>query len=787
MKTARCNRGLGFALGLLALALPVGSAFAEQMIEEILVTARQQSETLQDVPVTVAAFTQEDLERYNIRDMEEAANLVPNFQIRQGGSGNGSNLFLRGIGSSSISAAFDQSVAINIDGVVGNIGRLIHNGYLDMGQLEVLKGPQSLYFGKSATAGVVSITTNDPGDEFEIEGMLGRENEFDSIYGQFIVSAPISDTFGARLAIGYRERDELYENLNPSAAVRYRGDETKDARLTLVWEPSDTVKARFKLGYSELENDGPGGNTEEFCPEGSLQPSAALSNGVILPGVDDCKLNGNTSAADLLFPLYVGNPLANGGVPYLEQETILTSLQVDWDMSERFTLSSVTGYIDLDHSDFEIYDYNAGIFGGGHTNTYQGLSQEFRLASQFDGPLNFLAGFFYQDVEQEFLAHQYAVNIGLVAVDPITGNGYDYNKNHFLDTEVYSGYIAGYWDVTEKLELTAGVRYTDEQKEGYITIPYVHAFLRGAFGAPERIDGLEFDDDNLSPEIAVNYYVNDNVSIFASWKEAFKSGGIDNSALPSASLDPNVNPDFPDFLIYESEEAKGWEAGFKARLADGAVRWNGTAFHYIYDDLQTQLFDSVAIQFTTLNASELTTFGLETDFAWITPIDGLMIRGAAAWTDAEYTDDFFNADGENLSGQDRERNATLTGNLGVTYDFAAFNGWRISASTDVRYSSEYDLQATINPYEQDAYDIWDAAVRLYSDSGRYELSLIGRNLGDEIIAYSSGARPGACANFNPAQVGTPLACNANALAIEQDQVVNTGLGRQVMLQFRVRY
>ena len=187
-------------------------AESEIKIEEIIVTARKQSETLQDVPVTIAAMTEQDLERYNITNLVDAAKMVPNMRIAHGGSGNGSSLVLRGIGSSSISAAFDHSVAINIDGVVVNRGRFIHNSYMDMQQLEVLKGPQSLYFGKSATAGVVSITTNDPGDEFEFEISGGVETEHEGTFAEMVVSGPVSDTFGARLAIGITENDEMWEN-----------------------------------------------------------------------------------------------------------------------------------------------------------------------------------------------------------------------------------------------------------------------------------------------------------------------------------------------------------------------------------------------------------------------------------------------------------------------------------------------------------------------------------------------------------------------------------------------
>ena len=123
------------------------------------------------------------------------------------------------------------------------------------------------------------------------------------------------------------------------------------------------------------------------------------------------------------------------------------------------------------------------------------------------------------------------------------------------------------------------------------------------------IEGLEFDDDNLSPEVAINWHANDQVSLFASYKQGFKSGGVDNSALPTAALQPS-NPAFPDFLIYDSEEAEGFEVGMKSNLLEGSMRLNASAFTYDYDDLQVQLFNSQVIQFFTSNASKLRTRGL---------------------------------------------------------------------------------------------------------------------------------------------------------------------------------
>ncbi len=777
---------------LVSMVLPWAAPSAEErVIEEIIVTARQQAETLQDVPVTVAALTEEDLDRYNISTLSEASELIPNFMVFHGGSGNGSNIILRGIGSSSISAAFDQSVAINVDGVVVNIGRFIHNAYMDMGQLEVLKGPQSLYFGKSATAGVISVTSNDPGDEFEVEIMGGYETEYDQTYSELILSGPLTETFGARLALGYTKSDELFENLWPGVENEWRGEEALNGRLTLVYEPSDRFRARLKYAYSEYENDGANGRTEEICPEGTVQPTAVPAASVALivfPGVDDCKLNGNTSIADLHPALRAGLPHGgDDGVPFLDQETDFLALQLDWDLNDRLSLTSVTGYVDLEHIELDIYDYNAGLFGGLHRNTYESLSQEFRLASSFEGPVNFLLGLYYQDVEQVFNAYQYAFNLGvLFGPDPSTGNAYDYNKNHYLDTEVWSGFIAGYWNITDRVELTAGVRYTDEQKDGHITIPYLHAVAPAfGFGAPPRVDGLEFDDDNTSPEVAVNWYVTDAISVYASYKEGFKSGGIDNSALPTNSLDPAQNPDFPDFLLYDSEEAQGYEVGLKANLLDRTMRLNATAFSYEYDDLQVQLFDANIIQYQTFNASKLTTEGLEADLLWITPVEGLTVRGTLAFTDTSYDEDFINATGQNLKGEDGALSADFAGSAGITYDWPISSTWRMNLSFDARYSDGYPISATLDPFEQDSFWITDAALNLYSADDRYLLSVIGRNLGDEIYAQGAGPRPGACASPDPSNPNPALRCSS-AGPNDQDQVTSTSLGRQVTLQFRVR-
>ena len=703
-------------VGLLSAILSQG--LSAQEIEEVVVTARQQAESLQDVPVTIAAMTEADLDRYNITSLVDAAKMVPNMVVAHGASGNGSNLRLRGIGSSSISAAFDHSVAVNLDGVVVNRGRFIHNSYMDMRQIEILKGPQSLYFGKSATAGVASIATNDPGDEFEFQLSGGLESEHRGTFGEIIISAPLSDTFGARLAVGFTDNEELFENYSfkndPNAAINgaydFFGDSSLNSRLTLLWNPTDDFEAKLKYSYSKYESDGGTMWTEDVCPEGQPEPTAVPAASVVFglfQAADDCSINGNGSNIFLNAALRSGLPQGfDNGEHGLEQDTDFVSLTMNWDPSESYSVTSVTGWVDLNHWELDDYSYGAGVFGGLHNNIYQSFSQEFRVASTLEGSLNFQLGFFLQNIEQEFDAYQYAFNLGvLFGPDPVTGNAYDYNKHHFLETDVLSAFLALYWDLSESTEVTLGARWTEEEKVGRIEIPYLHAFaLAFGFGAPELIDGLDFDDTNVSPEFAINHYINDSISVFAAYKKGFKSGGIDNSALPTASLN-SAAPGFQGFgfLQYKSEEAAGQEIGMKARLMDGALRLNATAFSYEYTDLQVQLFDSTNIQFKTFNASALETKGFEFDAILNTEIDGLTVRSAWAWTDTVYSKDFINATGENLKGLDGAGSADLAGFIGFSFDRGITNNWRLDLSADARFTGDYAWTATTNPFIQDSF------------------------------------------------------------------------------------
>src|SRR5262245_11884302 len=247
-------------------------------IEEVIVTARKRAESSQDVPVNVTAVTAEKIREGDLTSLEKLAAASPDFQVGRASNGSGAQLTLRGIGSSSTSIGIEQSVAVVVDGVYYGQGRIIQEGFFDLDRLEVLKGPQALFFGKNATAGVISITTADPGDEREFR--FGASYEFDAsetLEGEAIASLPLTDTLGLRVSLrGTDMSDGYYENVADPVAYNTTdivtgvttphtadpasadapGQEEVLGRATLKWTPNDVTTATLKVAgdYNYFNN-----------------------------------------------------------------------------------------------------------------------------------------------------------------------------------------------------------------------------------------------------------------------------------------------------------------------------------------------------------------------------------------------------------------------------------------------------------------------------------------------------------------------------------------------------
>ncbi len=803
----------------------------------ILVQARKQTETLQEVPVTITSVSGELLDKYGVDQVADVVSRVPTLNVQVGGSGSGGQLSLRGVGSSNISAAFDSAVAFDFDGVQVSTMRMVQAGFFDTQQIDVLKGPQSLFFGKSASAGVFSIRSANPTSTWEIgaKGSYEFEEEGYTIGGY--ISGPISDTLGIRLAAQFNDIDKYVELQDGTPAVNQnRGQKNFVGRATLACDPFDNFSANLKVQYVRNENDGAIGHSDIYCgPNGIADPVALLGVPgvapftVVIPAGNDCDINdGKYFLPDTNPALAGGVPgpsdaVGFGGVPFGKTDLWFSRLRWDLDLTDSLTLTSISGYVDLDAIDVDNYSYVgvgpafsplgeltdvsafalAAVNGPGvpmgvgtsdPRNTLKQFSQEFRLASDFDSAINFMVGGLYEWRKFVFDTAQQGVNISLIAPDPVTGNTFDWDKIQTTKTETWSVFGSVAIDLTEKLELSGGVRYTDESKTSFIDIPYVHSLLSSgpAFVSSGFFSGpIDFSDTNWSPEATIKYQATDDVNIFASFKTGFKSGGVDNSALPSFSLlgfgssDPAVRQATADSLIFKSETAIGGEVGVKSQFNNRDITLNVTAYYYVFDDLQIQNFNATTIQFITLNAGEVTTKGVDVGWGWNTPVEGLQFSGNISYLDGAFSDTFLvsgadgvpgTADDVDLDGRDVARAPKWAGNFAFDWFVPVGDSLEFGLSGNATYSDSYLTdEEDLGVFNQDDYITLDATVSIGDQDGKWKLSLIGVNLTDEIWVNTSGGRP-----FLPGP-------NDFGIPVGDDLVVTQNRGRQVYVEASFKF
>ncbi len=773
------------------------SPLSAQVLEEVVVTARKVEENLQQTPVTANVLNSEAMARYGIDDIGKLADRVPNLTIRKGGTGAGAGeIRLRGVGSSSISAAFDSAVALNLDGVQSNNGRMLMHGMFDLEQVEVLKGPQSLYFGKSASAGVFSLTSKNPTEVFEAGMSAAYEFEEEGTVMEGFVSGPLTETLGARLAIRWSETDKLFENTASQAVVggivggppyltpstgkpnRWFGEKSQDARLTFVWEPTEKLSANLKLLVSEYENDGERYFEDTYCVDRTSQPvELALLPGSSLPSGQDCDpFDGKVQVGAMNDITASGAP--SGGRQFGESELYMASLAVDYDLTDALTLTSITGLIDLKTlgtgcGSMEINCLSNGVHA---INNRDSISQELRLVSNFGGKFDFAAGLYYQKRDMLFDTYQSSLDPAVVfGPDPVTGSTMSWRKVHETEAEAYSAFFSLTYRPTDDITITGGARYSEEKHENGLKIPYMHSAIESALGALPSgsiVCCAEFKDDEISPEISIMWAVRPTVNLYAAYKTGFKSGGIDNSVLPFSSL----NQAALQGLAFGSETAEGFELGVKSDLLNNTLRMNATGFFYTYEDLQTQEFDVSAFNFVTLNAGELESKGIEIETIWATPWSGITATANWSYTDTKYTDDFFVTSDpaigiENLKGTQIQGNSKWSGNLGVDYEREmTVAPLVLNAGLFANYRSKFQTGIDTQSYEQEGFWKVDARVSLASMERRWELALIGQNLTDKVTATTFVSRK-------------PLAIPNERGFV--DQGLGFSHGRQITLQVRL--
>jgi len=704
---------------------------------EIVVTAQKKSEALQDVPISVSAFTSKSLDEQKIEGGSELVRAVPNVSFSKTNFAS-YNFSIRGIGTKALSVSSDPAVAISFNNTPLLRNRLFEQEYFDVERVEVLRGPQGTLYGRNATGGVVNMIPK-IAELGRLDANLKLETgNYGTMRASGTINVPLGDTLAIRAAGAWTSRDGY--DFNTVTNRRVNGRDLWSTRISANWEPSDRFSAsaiwehfnenddRSRTGKQLCHTDpGPSkvgakdtsnllltrGQLSQGCLPGSLYEDEAYStpNGFSLPYV--------AAAAQLIQfglpknfkpgarPITLINPnidpysgitqsrnlreIATTFDPTFKAKNDVFQLNLKFAVSETLDLFSQTSYTKDNY--FSTQDYNrfnagpafqnsigavdvfnkpytnpgiapGGIYNDpqfGPSNTILGLDmvdsksdqwyQEFRLQSSFDGPLNFSLGANYLkfDIDENYyvfnnlfsalaqgvfakgnaggtiLDCSLPANGGCVYTDPnpigsINGQGHNYFRSRNLSsTESYAGFGEMYWNVTDNLKITGGLRYTMDKK---VATPVKSQLLLATgligggytgIGYPESPDIVQ-KWNRLTGRFVVDWapslsFTRDTL-LYASYARGYKGGGANP---PGIDANPASLQFFPQPTTFRPETVNAFEIGTKNTLAGGAITLNANAFFYNYKDYQvSQIVDRQALN----ENYDANIWGAELEFTW---------------------------------------------------------------------------------------------------------------------------------------------------------------------------
>lgn len=777
----------GLSACLLVPVFPTVALAASAGIEEVIVTARKREESAQDVPLAIQAFDTEALERYAANDLVEIVELSNQVMALPGASGNGGAFYIRGQGTGTLDPGLESSVVINVDNVQIDRGHIIRQAFFDLENVQILKGPQALFYGKNAPAGVIAVQSARPTEEFEASLQMGREFEAEENFAELVLSGPLTETLGARLAYRWSNMEGFLDNnsqpiansdgsLVPDEPFDFPGrardvvggDESHAVRLTLEWEPTDNFRATWINLVTDYETDNFASIEVANCSGAqpvstTLGGFAALGTGnPNVGGFDpngDCSFDGDVSLGSLPPELAATYPFAKDGEPYGKYESALSSLSLDWDIGD-YTLSSVTGYYDFDYVRWDNFDGTTLIqFMGVQVENQTTWSQELRLASNFAGPVNFTVGAFYESFERDSDNHGKIFAWGF---DPVTGQSNNWSGASTVESESMSAFGQVTWNINEQLELTAGARYTDDDRDAVQGNTYVHGndAAYAAIGIWCGVPGCdpffspagtvinsEFDDNQFLPEVTLSYTPTDDVTLWAAYKTGYKAGGFSTNTVVTFGRTG-------DELTFDAEESEGFEVGVKSVLADGRLLLNANAYVYEFTDQQVSAFDNATTSFNINNAASSESYGIEAESQYVLN-DRVTLRGQFGWNIAEF-DEFPNAqcfagqteaEGcvggvQDIAGDPLVFAPELSGSLGVDLRIPMGSAVAFQASYDAVYTDDYRVGVDPSFVTQDSFWRHNARAGVVAQDGSWDVMFVGRNLTDENWIAGCADKPG---------------------------------------------
>jgi iron complex outermembrane recepter protein len=726
-----------------AIATYSGPVFAQSkgwVLEEIIVTATKREESLQDISVAVAVVDGDLLDNQSIGTLDELTMRMPSVMMSEAMAA--TNIFIRGVGSGQ-NFGFEQSVGMFIDGAYFSRGRSFRNPFFDVERVEVLKGPQTVLFGKNVVSGAFNITTRKPTDEWEssLTGYVEPEYSGKRLSGTF--SGPLTESLGVRISGQTFSSDGYMENSLPGAEDPYGRDEYL-LRGALQWDPTDELRINLKVEQGQY--DVTGGYATQAT---SLSPGHLALIQAVDPRAED-KLDYRVSVPATNDPLFEGT--------FNDTDTENVTLSMNWSF-ENSELTSVTSYIAFDFETKTNNDFtNLNIVAGPERHKSETFAQEIRLASITDQFLEYIVGAYYSD-DKLRTRRQATLDLSLSALAGVfASDRLGRNQQFAQDAESWAVFGELTMNLSDDFRLKLGLRYTEDDKivdkqlwysdastlDNATPDPVIAASYNGVIGVEHKYVGVKRKTDDIPFAITAEWDVSGDLLTYAYYKEGFKAGGFDE----------DFTSGVPDEFEFEDEGVKAYAVGAKWTLADGRAYINAELFNSEFTNLQVSTF-SVA-SFLVGNAAAATSRGLDVDTRWqITEEFG--VGGSFVWLDATY-DDYTQgpcvldaagnptAESCDLSGQPLQYAPDVVSNIYAEYSVAVFSDWTFDLNVDVNYSDEFFLAGDLDPdIMQDSYVKLNSTLSLTSPSEMYRFSIIGKNLTDEMTSHQGNDIP--LANF----------------------------------------
>ncbi len=687
------------------------------LLEEVIVSAQKRTESMQDVPIAMDAYGEDDIKSRQIADISDLAAVTPSLNF--GELAGTAQISVRGVGFGFVTGSGESSVAVHSDGIyISNPGALLF-AQSDLAGLEVLRGPQGTLYGRNVTGGVVNFTSPSPLDEMGGRLKVGGGNYgAQSISGN--VSVPLSDTVRTRFSIDYLDRDGYIENEAPGGSD-YGDVERISGRFAMDIDASDRLTLSVRALVGDEESGGPFydpiDNSPNTTPQAVFHPF----------DFDPDPRKGSASAR-------VGT----------DSELFLGSVRADYDISDNISLVSLTGFVDFENTlywDADNTTLNA-VFMDGRENSDESFSQELNLSGQHSNG-TWLIGAFYFKQEKEIIIPFRNATPAFIPI-PGTGGatfaGFDVDIDE--DFESIAIFADATIDITPELQAFGGVRYLEDERDGsYLRVDILDSVPLPGGGAANGVPVTSCDEDYLLEDeevtgrLGIKYQWTDNFMSYVQVSTGYKSGGYAIAATCGEAA------------IYEPESLDSVEVGFKSDLADGRLRLNGSAFFYDYTDLQTEQVVGTAVLVSNGDAEVR---GLELSALYLVT-ERFQLEGGVTFLDSEYTN-YFGVDSagpsivpgvpgqavQDLSGNPLPRAPEWAANIGIQYEYDMANGAILFTRLDTLFSASYQTREFDERRdEQGSYHNVNLVTSYTSPEEKWILSLWGKNLTDEEVLLST--------------------------------------------------